>query len=50
MMWNEDVTRVLVADRLRTLRASYQPDPRPATPRRSRRRWRPSGRVHPAAT
>jgi hypothetical protein len=50
MTWNEDVARVLVADRLRTLRATYQPHPRPAALRRFRRRWRPSGRIHLGAT
>lgn len=36
MLWNEYVVRELVADRFRTLRQAYSPDPRPVVPRRSR--------------
>ena len=55
MMWTEDVARELVADRFRTLRAAYSPEPRPvAASRRSRWRRRALGRkiswgtAHPA--
>jgi hypothetical protein len=37
MIWTQEASRVLVADRLHTLQAAYSPDPRPAAPRRSRR-------------
>ncbi|HKY76323.1 MAG TPA: hypothetical protein VJS45_09295 [Acidimicrobiia bacterium] len=40
MMWSEYVARELVADRFRTLREAYSPNPRPMVPRRSRRSWR----------
>lgn len=46
MFWNQDVNRMLAADRFCSLRRAYRTDPRPAPPRRDRRWWRSSARTH----